>query len=595
MKNLFEFLVEIRFPMHRWAVFGVLGFAAAFFEGFGLAMFLPLLEFIEKGQDLTILAQDNRYWKILIAIFDKVDLPVTLVSLMSIIFFLILCRVMFIYLRKIYTAWLAQEILHATRTRLFSSCLKAAYNYLDSLNTGKLVNLATIEAARAGGHLQSFFELTANSLVLVGYFLVLLWLSAPMTGLAVIILFAAALVVSFFIRHTRRLSKQTTDSNQKFSFHLIERLTAFRLIKLTSTEERESERLKEDSEKVRDYNYWLAKLNARVDLLLEPIVVVGGIIILYLSVGVFKMTLAQVGLFMLVLLRLLPLSKEVLRSRQTFLANAGGLEAVIAGFRNIQASREMKGDGRSFAGIAKCIRFENVTFTYPAQNQPALKNIDLFIPAGKMTALVGPSGGGKSTLADILVGLRLPEAGTVFFDDRPLSTFDLRSLRRGMAFVSQDAFVFNDTVRNNISFAKPDATDDEIRDAMDQALVSEFVNRLPQGAESMLGERGAKLSGGQKQRLSLARALLQKAPILVLDEATSALDSEREVDIQAAIEKVRQEEEVTILVIAHRLSTIRNADQIVVLNDGQVVETGDHASLMVNEAWYAGVAGIQSQ
>ncbi len=578
----------------RIGLFLFLTLSAGVLEGFGMAMFLPLLEFVESGGDAGALAEGSRLWKALVAFFGMLDLEVTLFGLILVLLLLLMSRVVVVYARQTYTAWLSQEVVHSIRTDLFKRCMESAYSALDTFKSGHIVNLATTEAQRAMGHMQSLFSLSANCVVVGGYIVVLVWISAPMTLLAVLILGGAALLVNYHVRHTRRLSLQTTDVNQAFSFDLVERLSAFRLIKLTATEEREIERVDKSSLEVRDYNFRLARLNARIDLILEPIVVLGGLAILYFSIEVFSLTLAQVGLFMLILLRLLPISKEVLRSRQTFLATSGSMAAVLRGLKDMTAVREERGGGIAFEGLSRGIRFEGVTFTYPGQARPALENVDFLIPAGRMTALVGPSGAGKTTLVDLLVGLRTPQEGRILLDGIQLSDYDLGSTRRGVAFVSQDAFVFNDTLRNNIAFTRPETSDQEIRAAMDRAMVTEFAEDLPRGWNTLLGERGARLSGGQKQRLSLARALLQGAPVLVLDEATSALDSEKEMGIQETIQELRKQGGVTIVVIAHRLSTIRRADNIVVLDRGRVREQGPHDRLAHNAEWYSRVLSLQT-
>lgn len=581
------------FP-RRILLFLSLTLLAGLLEGFGMAMFLPLLEFVESGGDVTELAEGSRLWSGLVIAFQAFGLQVTLIGLILVLLFLILSRVVVVYLRQTYTAWLSQEVVHSIRTNLFEQCLKSSYRILDNFKSGHLVNLVTTEAQRAMGHLQSLFALIANTVVIAGYFVVLLWISIPMTLLAVLILGTAGLIVNYHVRHTRRLSRQTTNANQAFSFDLVERLSAFRLIKLTATESRESDRVNRASCKVRDHNYWLAKLMAKIDLILEPIVVLGGLSILYFSIEVFSLSLAQVGLFMLILLRLLPISKEVLRSRQTFMATSGSMEVLIESYKSMGEAKEEKGGTTAFEGLDEGIRFENVTFTYSGQGHPALENVTFMIPAARMTALVGPSGAGKTTLVDLLVNLRRPQEGRILFDGVPLSDYDLGSIRKAVAFVSQDAFILNDTIRNNISFSRSDATDDEIRAVMDRAMVTEFVADLPEGWDTLLGERGTRLSGGQKQRLSLARALLQRAPVLVLDEATSALDSEKEISVQETIQDLRRRGGVTIVVIAHRLSTIRQADNIVVLEGGRVREQGAHDYLMHKEEWYSRILSLQA-
>jgi subfamily B ATP-binding cassette protein MsbA len=573
----------------------ILTLGAGLLEGFGMAMFLPLLEFIEKSGDVAYLAGQSKLWKTIVGSFQAVNLEVTLFGLIVVVTSLIMCRVLVIYLRQTYTGWLSQEVVHSIRTKLFGKCLNAEYSTIDTLKSGHLVNLITVEAPRAMGNLEALFALVANAVVILGYFVVLMWISIPMTGVALVILGVAASLVSYHVRNTRRLSRRTTEFNQAFSFDVVERLSAFRLIKLTATEKREVVRVEEASGRVRDHNYWLAKLMARIDLFLEPVVVLGGLSILYFSIEVFSLSLAQVGIFMLILLRLLPISKEVLRSRQSFLATSGSMAAVMEGLHAMSRAEERQGGFLAFRRLTEGIRFARVTFSYPGQEQPALAEVDFLIPAGRMTALVGPSGAGKTTLVDLLAGLRIPQRGTILVDGIPLLEYDLRSVRRGIAFVSQDVFVFNDTLKNNIAFAKPNSTDEEIRASMEQSMVTEFVRNLPHGWDTLLGERGTRLSGGQKQRLSLARALLQKAPVLVLDEATSALDSETETLIQKTVQELRRHGEMTMVVIAHRLSTIRQADKIVVIDKGTIREEGPHDQLIHNAEWYSKVSSLQAE
>jgi subfamily B ATP-binding cassette protein MsbA len=578
----------------RIGLFLLLTLGAGLLEGFGMAMFLPLLEFIESQGSVISLAEGSKLWTVLIGLFQLFHLEVTFLGLIILLILLMMCRVVVVYSRQTYTAWLSQEIVHNIRTNLFQRCIRAAYSTLDTFASGHLVNLVTVEAQRSMANLQGVFQFTANAVVIAAYFIVLLWVSMPMTLLAVLILGMAGVLVSYHVRHTRTLSRRTTDANQDFSFKLVERLSAFRLIKLTDTASREIEAVETSSGRVRDHNYWLAKLMARIDLILEPIVILGGLSILYFSIEVFSLSMAQVGLFMLILLRLLPISKEVLRSRQTVLGTSGSIHAVITDLERMENAEEQRGGDRVFSGFSEGIRFEGVTFTYLGQDTPALENVNVLIPAGKMTALVGPSGAGKTTLVDLLTSLREPQDGRILFDGVPLADYELGSIRRSIAFVSQEAFVFNDTVRNNLAFARSEATDEEIRKAMDRALVSGFVQALPEGWDTVLGERGTRLSGGQKQRLSLARALLQGAPILVLDEATSALDSEKEMEIQATIRDLRDKEGMTIVAIAHRLSTIREADIIVVLERGKVQEVGPHERLMHSAEWYSRISSLQT-
>lgn len=578
----------------RIVLFTGLSVAAAFLEGFGMAMFLPVLEYVEKGQNAAQLAQSSEMWRRLLATYAFLGIEVSLLALVVSAVAIMLIRVLVIYVRQVYTAWLGQEMQHTTRSNLFDAYMGMDYGSTTLLSSGGLINILTTEAQRAAGSFAALFALAANIAVCLGFLVVLLWLSTPLTILAVVFLGISAMAVAYYVRHTRTFSHAATSANDRYSRLALERLGAFRLVKLTATSAREAERTRQASQKVRDLLYWLSRVAASVDLIMEPMVLISGGAILYLAISVFGMSLSQVGIFVLILLRLLPLAKEIMKSRQTYNACAGSLGAVIDSHARAVAATEMQGGRKQLATLKISIVFKNVSFTYPGTQSPALCDVDFEIPAGKVTALVGPSGAGKTTLADIIPRLRVPQTGKVLYDGIDGAEFDLGLLRRGMAFVSQDAIVLDDTVAQNLRFVRPEATESELWDALSRAQAADFVRSLDQQLETRLGERGTRLSGGQKQRLSLARALLQNSTVLILDEPTSALDSETERDIQIALDNLRSAGNVTVIIIAHRLSTVRNADQIVVLKDGRVAEQGSHDELMISEDWYARASGMQS-
>ncbi|MBV9554476.1 MAG: ATP-binding cassette domain-containing protein, partial [Alphaproteobacteria bacterium] len=231
------------------------------------------------------------------------------------------------------------------------------------------------------------------------------------------------------------------------------------------------------------------------------------------------------------------------------------------------------------------LRFDGVGFCYPGARRPALDGVALDISAGSTVAIVGPSGAGKTTLANLLLRFWDPSEGRIAIDGVDLREFDLDHLRRRVSLVSQDTYLFNDSLRANVALARPGADDKAIYRALDQAALSDFVMSLPEGLDTRVGERGVQLSGGQRQRVAIARAFLKNAPTLVLDEATSHLDAVSEAQVRSALDALMRER--TTIVIAHRLSTVRNADLLVVLDGGRLVETGTHAELVVRNGLYA--------
>jgi subfamily B ATP-binding cassette protein MsbA len=590
--------------VNQWALFGLtlrrvglfvaLTLAAAALEGFGMASLLPVLEYAEKGQNLAQLTQTSRMWQHLVVLYDSLGIKIDLLVLVASAVGIMLLRVVVSYARQVYTAWLGQEMQHSTRSNLFDTYLSMDFGSFSRLSSGGLINILTTESQRATGSFAALFALVANIAVCFGFMIVLLWLSTPLTLLALAFLGVSAATVSYYARHTRSYSHAATNANDRYSRLGLERLVAFRLVKLTATRIREVTRVRMASQEVARLHYLLARGVASVDLIMEPMVLISGGVILYLAIGVLGMSLSEVGIFVLIMLRLLPLAKEVMKSRQTYNSCAGSLQAVIDSHARALEACESREGGRRFEPLRTAIRFRDVSYTYPGAMRPALNRIELDVPAGQVTALVGPSGSGKTTLVDLIPRLRVPDAGSISYDGIDGIDIDLNSLRRGMAFVSQDAVILDDTVAENLRFVRPEATDADLWEALSKAQASAFVAALPEGLQTRLGERGTSLSGGQRQRLSLARALLQEATIHILDEPTSALDSETEQAIQRALEELRHAANVTVIVIAHRLATIRGADQIVVLREGRVVERGSHADLMVSEDWYSRVSEIQA-
>jgi ATP-binding cassette subfamily C protein len=311
------------------------------------------------------------------------------------------------------------------------------------------------------------------------------------------------------------------------------------------------------------------------------------------------MSIPAAGLLLLLFLfnRTIPLFSSIQRSCQECLNALPAFAGVVEMLARCEAAAEVRSELSEEIELWRSIRLEGVSFAYGGEVEGlAVRGLDLTVEAGKTAAIVGPSGAGKSTVADLLMGLIVPSQGRVLVDETPLNAERVRSWRGQIGYVAQETFLFNDTVRANLLWARLDASDEEVWKALRLAAADGFVSELPDGLRTVLGDRGVRLSGGERQRLALARALLRRPSLLILDEATSALDSENEKRIQAAIKDLHGR--MTILMITHRLSAIRGADVIHVLEQGRLVESGNWEALVAKKGRFKALAkaqGIQDE
>lgn len=404
------------------------------------------------------------------------------------------------------------------------------------------------------------------------------------------LLFSAliALGISYYLKIVRNFGGKSARSNRKLSAALTENILGIRVIKYFSREEERGERMKLQINHNRRVRFRLKLVNSMIHLITEGVGIVALGIIFFISLKSYqfnsKLLITQLLPFMYVLIRLIPVIREINQLRGFIAGNWPFLSLVE---KLIDASDKpiMKDGDKTFSGLNKNIEFQNVDFAYNDDEKIVLKNASFNLPRGKTTAIVGQSGAGKSTIINLLMRMYDPQAGEVLIDGTPLRDFKRKIFREHIGIVSQDTFIFNDTVKNNIAFgAITPPTDEEIEQAAKNAGAHEFIKELPLGYNTILGDQGLILSGGQRQRISIARAILKDPEILILDEATSALDNVTEKLVYQAIESLSENR--TVVVIAHRLSTIQHADQIIVLKDGEVVEIGKEDGLIARKGEY---------
>ncbi|MGB8276148.1 MAG: ABC transporter ATP-binding protein [Alphaproteobacteria bacterium] len=567
---------------------------ATLFEGAGLGILLPVFQFVQAHGDIAALTADSALWRKVVDVYAALGLSVTLPVLLVTSFVCILVRQVLIYTRLVFAARTRYDLVRGIRQQGFDRFLRARLGYSEREAQGGVVNDLTTAcdlAVNAPFSLLSFLGVGAMFAV---YLAMLLALSFWMTVLAVGVLGLGVLVLRGLLTKSKLAGAGIAVANRALSDHLVERLKTLRLIRLAGTEGAESAAMERLTGHQRDQFLARDMRRAEVAVLIEPFVVAVCLLFLYFGVTRFNASLEEIGLFMVVIVRLAPVVSDAMLNYQSVLTTAPSLEAVVARLQGLEAAREEASGARRLAGLERAIRFESVTFAYEGADSPAaLRGLSLDIPARSTTAIVGPSGAGKSTLVDLLPRLRIPQSGRVLMDGVPLQDFALQSLRAAISYAPQTPQVFEGTVAHHIRYGNPAATMEEVREAATLAGADDFIMALPQGYDATVGEGGVRLSGGQRQRLDLARALVRRAPILILDEPTSQLDADAEEAFRDALLRIRASGKFTIILIGHRLSTVAVADRIVVLQAGRVAEAGSHAELVARGGWYAQALGKQ--
>lgn len=568
---------------------GLIGLAALFavFEGIGLSLLLPILQYAESGQT-AITDSSGAIWSGLGRLMEALDLPVTLPVLLLMAFIPILVRQVVFYLNAWYSAVVSGRIALRMRMQALDAILDADPEFFTRHALGKIVGVVLTQTAAAGQAVLLVIKQLSVVFLMALYIAFLLAVSVPLT----VITTAFALLVSAVVRanvvRMKNYAVEAARVSQELSNRIVERFAMIRLIKLRDQKRQESDRIADYSETMRDIGVRQARLAANIEVTADPLLMLSAFVTLYVGIEGLHMTLAQLGLVLFVLTRLNAKVKEFNAGRQLISYNVAGLLLVNEMTDDARASDTIKRGQVAFEGVRREIRIEDVSFDYPdtfesdgsmiGSGKQVLQHVSLNIPAGSFTALVGRSGGGKSTLVELLPRLRDVSGGRILFDGVDIREFDVGSLRRGVGYLTQSAMLFNDTVRENLVYGLDyDPDDDRLRQALEDAYAT-FVYDLPEGIETRIGDRGVRFSGGERQRIALARVLLEDTSLLILDEPTSALDSESEEYIQQALARLHGKK--TIIVIAHRLATVRQADQIVVIDNGTVAEHGTHEGLM---------------
>ncbi len=571
----------------------VLGFSGAVFNGVSTALVIPVI-FGFLGQEIGMKGMPPVLQQILSGSTNSLPPNHRYLIMMGWVLGAIVLKNLASYASSMVSSRLSQTLTRQIRQDGMRLLLDVDLEFFSKNKLGDLMSQLGGETARAAEAIRITTSLFTTGITIFVFTAFLLAISWQLTIATTILLGLASLSNQFLVKRARRNGEILSEQSRGYSVMQQEILSGIRLVKATGNEDIEYKNLSQLIEARENAELQSQATFAMVPPLNEIAGIVTVLTIVILGKAWFETqpgSLSTILLtYLLVLFRLLPFVSQLNSQRSSF-ANAAPSVQVVADFLRRDNKPFMPRGQTYYSGLKDAIRFTNLGFRYPGNENWTLQNINLTLPKGTTLALVGSSGAGKSTLADLLPRFYDCDMGGICIDDRDIREFDLRSLRQSMGIVSQDTFLFNDTVANNIAYGVENSTRDSIIESAKRANAYQFISELPQGFDTTIGDRGVLLSGGQRQRLAIARALLKNPEILILDEATSALDTVSERIVQQAIDELSRDR--TVLVIAHRLSTIQNADQIAVFDKGRVVEVGNHHELLLKRGVYANLYRIQ--
>jgi len=492
-----------------------------------------------------------------------------------------------LYLAKVIMINVSEEVRKDIQTDMFASLVKADTQLIDNKHSGKFIgNLLNDVNMIVNLISTAILNIFKDSLTLLGLLAVMFYQNWKLSLIAIAMIPLASMAAKVLGKRMGKVSNQQMQRHGTLASYLIEIFKNHKLIKIFQKEEYEKKRANEFIDTLKESNRKINIIFVRASPIMESLTGLMIALIIFISAKLIMKGELEVSNFFSFLAAMM-LAYQPVRSLATLnIAIQQGLtgaKKVIPIIDEINQVKDKQGAGNINITNGD-IKFQNVEFSYSSGERKILGDISLDIPGKKMTALVGLSGAGKSTIINLIPRFYNVINGDIKIDDQSIYDTTLYSLRKNISFVSQDTTLFDDTIRNNISYAKIDATKDEIEEAAKFSFADEFINKLPKKYDTLIGENGVKLSGGEKQRLSIARAILKKSPIILLDEATSSLDAETENKIQEAIAFLTKGR--TTIVIAHRLSTILNSDKIYVINKGNVIGEGNHEELIGSSKEY---------
>ncbi|EAR54010.1 putative transport ATP-binding protein MsbA [Photobacterium sp. SKA34] len=490
-------------------------------------------------------------------------------------------------------SWVSGNVVMSLRRQLFQHFMKMPVAFFDKESSGALLSRITYDSEQVASATSSaLVSIVREGASIIGLMALMFWNSWQLSAILIVIAPVVAISIRIVSKRFRKISRDMQDAMGSVTSSAEQMLKGHKVVLSYGGQQVEKKRFDNVSNQMRRQTMKLVSAQAIANPVIQIIASVALVVVLILANTPSLRAELTPGTFAVVFGAMFGLMRPLKALTGVTSQFQRGMAACHTLFELMDLETENDNGKVEVKRVKGDVEVKNVTFTYPTKDTPALRDVSFTLPAGKTLALVGRSGSGKSTIANLLTRFYDIDSGEINLDGAEIRDYKLANLRDQVAVVSQNVHLFNDTIANNIAYASDNAySREDIERAAELAYAMDFIKGMDNGLDTIIGENGVSLSGGQRQRLAIARALLRDAPVLILDEATSALDTESERAIQSALDELQKDR--TVLVIAHRLSTIENADQILVVDDGEIVERGTHAELISNDGAYAQLHRIQ--
>lgn len=565
----------------------VLGAFVAILEGVGLGFIYPIIEMSQSGNSANI---DGPIMEVFVGAYQFFNLPFTIGYLILGVAGVMTVRYTLSFIVKWFSIVLAKQYERHLRAQAFDAALDAEVRYYDQEGTDNILNAVITETRYSGSVIEKGIKLIETAFLVGIYTVVMAYTSLPMTAIAIVSLGGITILLRFIIEPAVTVGSRVAEANERVQQAVQAGTQGIRDVKIFGIREETFDAFSESMSQYVDSEVDLKRNQAAIRNLFELSAALMIFVIIYVGFNFTTLALGELGIFLIAMFQLAP---RVSTLNSIYYKVEGYLSHAVRTYNFLHDLNKYQEDsGDKPVNSVNSIEFDDVTFSYD-NDKPILKSISFEVSKGEFIAFVGQSGAGKSTVVSLLARMYDPDSGDIRADNVSIDAYDIAEWREQIALVRQNPHIFTGTLRYNITIGNRDATRRDVERVCEIARVTEFIDDLPNGYESQLGDDGIRLSGGQRQRVALARALLKDAEFLLLDEATSDLDSTLERQVQSAIESMNGE--YGIITIAHRLSTVKNADRIYTVEQGEIIESGSHTDLLSNEGAYTELYTAQSR